>query len=270
MDVDWRVWIERTGNKGARIGPMNSLDLSSFDHDLHPTCIWAASLLHALAREEAAGHRRPRLTEPRLDTWTRFRGRLSSVDLISLIFEDAAVLHRIPFDPCAVGGPLHPNRLPEHVADGWLQGIDALNLDANGADYIIEQARILGLPTRMARSDLHLVKAHQKVLELPGTGGQIAHHLVRSQEDATLQDNVVVACSSWQELTLAGVAALDLGAPHSDFVCPAATAELKNPDHPLRQRSFDFVVGLHPDKGGLFRVEDQLAIWFPSAKILLV
>jgi hypothetical protein len=47
-------------------------------------------------------------------------------------------------------------------------------------------------------------------------------------------------------------------------------ADLRNAEHPLRQRSFDFVVGLHPDKGGLFRVEDQLAIWFPNAKKILV
>ena len=32
----------------------------------------------------------------------------------------------------------------------------------------------------------------------------------------------------------------------------------------------DFVVGLHPTKGGLFRDEDQLAIWFSDARRLLV
>jgi hypothetical protein len=85
-----------------------------------------------------------------------------------------------------------------------------------------------------------------------------------------LQDNFVVACSSWQELTLAGIIALELATPHSDFAVHAGIEELKDSKHPLRQRSFDFVVGLHPDKGGLFQVENQLALWFPSAKILLV
>jgi hypothetical protein len=249
---------------------MTSFDVSALSDTQHPTGLWAASLLHALARDEAAGRRRPRLTEPKLDTWTRFRGRLSSVDLVLLLFEDAAVLHRIPFDPEAVGGSLRPSRLPESVTDGWLEAIGSLPLTTAGADYILEQARLLGLPTRMARSDLHVVKAHQKVLELPGTGGQLAHHLVSSQRDLTLQDNFVVACGSWQELTLAGVVALELGAPHSDFTTRADAADLKNPEHPIRQRSFDFVVGLHPDKSGLFRVEDQLAIWFPTAKLLLV
>lgn len=249
---------------------MPSLDTSSLSDAQRPTGVWAASLLLAIARDEAAGRRRPALTEPKLATWTRFRGRLSSVDLVSLLLEDAAVLHRVPFDPEAIGGPLRPDQLPEAVTDAWLASIPSLPLDTKGPDYIVEQARLLGLPARLARSDLHVVKAHQKVLELPGTGGQLAHHLITHQRDLTLQDNVIVACSSWQELTLAGIIALDLGAPHTDFAVRAEPADLKHPEHPLRRRSFDFVVGLHPDKGGLFRVEDQLAIWFSTAKVLLV
>lgn len=249
---------------------MQGFDVSKLTDLQRPAGIWAASLLHAIARDEAAGRRRPALTEPKLDTWTRFRGRLNSVDLISLLFEDAAVLHRMPFDPDALGEPLRPDRLPESITDAWLQSIESLRLDTSGPEYILEQARLLGLPTKLARSDLHVVRAHQKVLELPGTGGQLAHHLIGSQKDLTLQDNFAVACGSWQELTLAGVIALELGAPRSDFITRAEIADLKNAEHPLRQRSFDFVIGLHPDKGGLFRVEDQLAIWFPTAKVLLV
>jgi hypothetical protein len=247
-----------------------AFDVSILSEELRPTGIWAASLLHALARDEASGRRRPRLTEPNLDTWSRFRGRLESTDLISLLFEDAAVLHPVPFDPRAVGAALRPEMLPELVASRWLASLGTLPLTTSGPDYILEQARLLGLPTRMARSELHTLKPHQKVLELPGTGGQLAHHLLTNQKDLRLQDNFAVACGSWQELTLAGVVALELGAPHSDFATRAEVEDLKSPSHPLRQRSFDFVVGLHPDKGGLFRVEDQLAIWFPSAKILLV
>lgn len=249
---------------------MTAFDVSALSDSQRSTGLWAASLLHALARDEAAGRRRPRLTESKLDTWARFRGRLTSTDFVSLLFEDAAVLHRVPFDPNAVGAPLRPERLPESITDGWIKSIESLALDTAGADYILEQAKLLGLPTRMARSDLHVVKSHQRVLELPGTGGQLAHHLVSGQSDITLQDNFVVACASWQELTLAGIVALELGAPHSDFAMRVENADLKNPDHSVRQRSFDFVVGLHPDKGGLFRVEDQLAIWFPTAKVLLV
>lgn len=248
----------------------HGLDVAALKDDQRPTGLWAASLLHAIAREEAAGRRTQRLTEPKLDTWTRFRGRLGSVDLIALLFEDAAVIHRIPFDASAVGTPIRPERLPASVADVWLKSIGALPLSSPASEYVLEQARLLGLPTRMARSDLHVVKPHQKVLELPGTGGQLAHHLVTAQRDLTLQDNFAIACTSWEELTQAGIVALDVGAPHSDFVMRVDVEELKDPGHALRQRTFDFVIGLHPDKGGLFRIQDQLAIWFPTAKVLLV
>jgi hypothetical protein len=156
---------------------------------------FSASLLHALARDEAAGRRRPRLTEPKLDSWTRFRGRLGSVDLVTLLFEDAAVLHRIPFDPEALGGSLRPSRLPEWVTDGWLQSIGSLRLTEAAADYTPGQARLLGLPTGMARTDLHAVKAHQKVLELPGTGGQLAQRSLHGPAaiDQLTQQLLVVA-----------------------------------------------------------------------------
>lgn len=234
------------------------------------TGAWAAALLHAIARDEHAGRRTQRLTEPKLDTWSRFRGRLGPQDLVALLFEDAAVLHRIPFDASAIGAEFRVDRLPTTVVDEWLRSIDSTLPDVAGNEYILEQARLLGLQTRLARSELHVVKPHQKVLELPGTGGQLAHHLVSVQKDLLLQDNVVVACSTWQELTLAGIVALELGAPHSDFVIRADADALKDAGHPLRQRSFEFVVGLAPDKGGQFRIEDQLAIWFPNAKVLLV
>lgn len=249
---------------------MPSFDISSLTEEQRPTGLWMASLLYAIARDEAAGRRTQRLTEPKLDTWSRFRGRLTSIDLISLLFEDAAVIHRVPFDPAAAGGPIRPDRLPEVVADAWLKSVAVLPLSNSSADYVSEQARLLGLSTKMARSDLHVVKPHQKVLELPGTGGQLAHHFVTAQRDLTLQDNFVVACASWQELTLAGIIALELGAPHSDFAMRLEADALKDASQPLRQRTFDFVVGPHPDKGGLFRIENQLEIWFPTAKVLFV
>lgn len=249
---------------------MGDLDLTGLASHQRPTGTWAAALLRALARDEAAGRRPVRLTEPQLATWTRFRGRLNATDLLSLLFEDAAVLHKVPFDPGTLGDAVRLAQLPPDVAASWLTALAATDLKAPGTDYIAEQARLLGLPTRMARSELHLVRSHQKVLELPGTGGQLAHHIVSTQRDVTLQDNFLLACDSWQELTLAGVVALDLGAPHTDFITKLSDADLRDPGHPLRQRSFDFVIGLHPDKGGLFRVEDHLAIWFPTAKFLLV
>jgi hypothetical protein len=249
---------------------MRGLDVAGLTNVQQSTGVWAASLLHAIARDEAAGRRTPRLTEPKLDTWSRFRGRLTSTDFIALLFEDAAVLHRVPFDPHAVGAPVDLERIPETLADAWLTSIGSLLRTQSDSDYVVDQARLLGLPTRMARSDLQIVRSHQRVLELPGTGGQLAHHIVSTQRGLTIQDNFLIACSTWQELTLAGIVGLELASPHSDFVFRVEIDQLRDAQHPLRQRSFDFVIGLHPDKGGLFRVENQLAIWFPTAKILLV
>jgi len=189
---------------------------------------------------------------------------------VALLFEDAAVLHPVPFDARALGADLRLDRLPPAAAEGWLRALPELDLHGDSVEYVTAQARLLGLPTRLARSDLHVVKPHQKVLELPGTGGQLAHHLVSTQPGLTLQDNVAVACRSWQELALAGVVALELGAPNADFASRADLDDLRDAAHPLRQRSFDFVVGLDPGKGGLFRAADQLEIWFSGAKILLV
>jgi hypothetical protein len=249
---------------------MPSLDLAGFSPDLRPTATWASALFLAIARAEAASRMPLRLTEPGLATWARFRGRLTSADLLALLFEDAAVLHGGPFRPSSLGAPLRVESLPERLVDTWLRDLDTLPLSGDSPAYILDQARRLGLPTRLARSDLHAVKPHQRVLELPGTAGQLAFHLVTSQPGLTLQDNVTVACDTWQERTLAAIVALELNAPRTDFILPVTLDALRAPDHPLRTRGFDFVVGLHPDKGGLFREQDQLAIWFPSATIVLV
>lgn len=266
---------------------MKSLDLTGVSPDHQATATWAAVLLHAIAREEAATRLPPRLTEPGLPTWNRFKGRLTATDFLDLLFEDAAVLHQVPFAATAVEAPARVDRLPVHLAEKWLKSISELDLAMEPVDYVIEQAKLLGLPFRMARANLHAVKPHQKVLELPGTGGQLAHHLVSTNKDLSLQANFTIACATWQELTLAGIVALACGAPPGDFIVRANAAALKDladaskkqstfafalrrAEHPLRQRAFDFVIGLSPEKGGAFKVEDELAIWFPTAKIVLV
>ena len=239
-----------------------------------PSSAWGEALVLALGREEAAGRQVPRLTEAGVPTWNRFRGRLKGRDFLGLLFEDASVLHAIPFDPTKLsaltGVDISLSQIPEDLADQWLHRLQDLDMSVEGPNYILEQARLLGVPMRMARADLHVVKPHHKVLELPGTGGQLAHHLVSTHPGLSLQENFVLACETWKELTLAGIVALDLRSPTSEFIVRAEPSDLKLPEHPLRQQSFDFVIGLHPDKGGMFRVENQLAIWFPSATILLV
>jgi hypothetical protein len=229
---------------------------------------YARTLFDALVRDEASGRRGPRLTEAGQATWQRFRGRLGSADLLRLLAEDGAVLHPIPFAPGQVGVSL--DDVEDAAIDQLLVDLPARDLTRPGAEYIESQAQLLGVPTRLARSELHQVKPHQKVLELPGTGGQLCHHLVSTQAGLSLQGNCMIACGSWPELVLAGCVALELGAPNSSFIVSATAEDLKHDQHPLRQQRFDFVVGLRPEKGGKLMAADQLALWFHGAKLVLV
>src|SRR6266852_4989490 len=99
-------WRRRSRGHFAEGSLMRSLDVADLTNEQRPTGVWAAALLHALARDEAAGRRPQRLTEPKLDTWSRFRGRLTSAGFVALLFEDAAVIHHVPFDSSALGGPI--------------------------------------------------------------------------------------------------------------------------------------------------------------------
>jgi hypothetical protein len=229
---------------------------------------YAAALLAALARDEVAGRRSPRLTEPGQATWQRFRGRLGSADFLRLLAEDGAVLHPVPFATSRIGVPL--DDVDDALVDGLIGKLTSKDLRRSPAEYIESQAQLLGVPTKLARSELHQVKPHQKVLELPGTGGQLCHHLVTTQTGLTLQVNCTIACGTWTELVLAGIVGLDLAAPNSAFIVAATAAELASDQHPLRQQRFDFVVGLRPEKGGKLKVADQLALWFHGAKLVLV
>jgi|JI10StandDraft_1071094.scaffolds.fasta_scaffold64410_2 hypothetical protein len=231
---------------------------------------YVQALLRALARDEALGCRPPRLTEAGLATWQRFRGRLGSAELVQLLAEDGAVVYPLPFDPARVRAPFDLAQLDDDVVDDLLRALPMLPLTQPAAEYIDDQAKRLGVTPRLARSELHQVKAHQKVLELPGTGGLLAHHLVTTQEGLSLHQNCTIACDGWRELTLAGVIALDREAPRTDFIVAASAADLTDPAHPLRQASFDVVVGRRPDKGGQLHAADQLALWFHGAKIVLV
>lgn len=233
------------------------------------TDVYASVLLEAIAREEASGRRAARLTEAGQATWQRFRGRLGSADFLRLLAEDAAVVHALPFAASRVGVSL--DGLRDDVVDRFISDLPNADLTRSSAAYIEAQARRLGLPTKLTRSDLHQVKVHQKVLELPGTGGQLCHHLVSTQPDLKLQVNCTIACGTWAELALAGIVALDLGAPNSDTIVATTADELKKNDkHPLRQQRFDFVVGLKPEKGGKFVAADELELWFHGAKLLFV
>lgn len=84
---------------------------------MEPTARWASALAYALARDELAGRRPARLTEPEHATWARFKGRLESPDLLALLFENAAVTHAVPFAAEHLGQTMRLDRLPASTVD---------------------------------------------------------------------------------------------------------------------------------------------------------
>jgi hypothetical protein len=229
---------------------------------------YVEAVLHAIARDEVSGRRPPRLTEPGLATWERFRGRMGLWHFAQLVLEDAAVLLPVPFDVSQLQtDDIDMSGIDAAWVATWLAELTTIDLSASGADYILTQAGRLDVNSRLARSDLHQVKPHQKVLELPSTGGQLAYHLVTTQPDLYLQSNFHVACGSWQELALAGILALECHAPDAQFTAFDPNLSFARDD--VRRQNWDFVVGATTDKGGRFGFE-RLHELFPSAKVILV
>lgn len=243
---------------------MAELSTRFVPEELRDAATYATAALHALAREEALERRTPpRLLEPSMATWQQFRGRLTPTDLLDLLLEDAAVTQPAAFQPPADVGALA--QLPVSAVDEWLEALRDLDLTAEGSEYLHSQAKRLGIATRMARSELHRLRPHHRVLELPRSGGQLAYHLVTSQDDLFLQQNFTIACHDWRDATLGALVAVELGV--SGDAPTAIDPELEGARS--AQPTFDYVVGLHPDKGGSFE-QGELQEWFPDATVLLV
>ncbi len=228
---------------------------------------YAAAILHALARDEHAGRRPPRLTEDGLATWQRFRHLLGPRHFLELLAEDAAVGHSVPFEAHALLDGPGLESLDDQLVGKWIEALPELDLDADSVAYIQAQARLLGIGDRMARADLHKVQAHHKVLELPGSGGQLSHYLAY-RDGIYIQDAVSIACKDNSELILAGLVAVELGAPDARAFA-GVDPELREARQDTRRTSFHYVVGRPPDKGGLYKKERLLEI-FPTATVILV
>jgi hypothetical protein len=239
------------------------LEIQALPGSLMPTARFAAAAVVALGREEALGRRPKRLLEPGLATWQQFRGRMGALELVELLCEDAAVTQPSGFTRPTEILPL--SAVPAAQVDAWLAELPALGLDGDGEDYVTAQAKRLGLSTRMARSGLHKMQSHHKVLELPGSGGQLSYFVAR-RDGLFLQDVFTIACTDWTELALAGFVSVELG------LSGAAAPALVDPQlRAVRDAgtAFDFVIGITPDKGGSFD-ESKLRGWFPHATVLLV
>lgn len=233
--------------------------------DVRREALYVAAALHAIAREELRGRWPQRLLEPNRATWAAFRGRLDERALVQLLLEDAAVTHPHPFRREGLFGGIEPVELvPGDLVRRWVEAAPGVGAPP-AADYVLAQARLLGVTTKLARSDLPAMQAHHRALELPGTGGQLAHHVLSTQTGLTIRDNFVIACGTREELILAGLIATELGVGgelplHLD---PQLTAVL------AARAAFDFVFGVSPEKGGPLPKERLLEL-FPTARVVLV
>ncbi|MCA9600001.1 MAG: hypothetical protein KC776_42150 [Myxococcales bacterium] len=190
---------------------------------------------------------------------------MGAKDLLELLREDAAVTQPLAFSPPSAVELMPFARLDGGALDGWLEQIGARPSGENGDDYLTAQAKRLDLPTRMAKADLHKMKPHHKALELPGTGGQLAHHVVTTQEGIYFQDVFTVACRDWRDFTLATLVAVELGlAGQPPVVIDPELSRMRS-----RGEQFDYVLGVAQEKGGLYE-EADLKRFFPRAKVVLV
>jgi hypothetical protein len=225
------------------------LQLPALPPDVAIAATYVAATIRALAREEHHGRRARRLLEPNLATWNRFRGRMGARDLFELVLEDAAVTQAEPFHAAAIlEAPEALDAVPEALIADLLAAAPKLPLDASSSDYIEGQATLLGITARPALGDLRRIQAHDRVLELPGTGGRIAAHLLQTQPGLSLKDVFTIACGTWQERVLAGLVAVESGAVGEVRILLDPTlAHVRDTGI-----TFTVVFGLKPEKGGLF------------------
>ncbi len=227
---------------------------------------YAAATLLALAREEQAGRRDKRILEPDQATWNIFRGRLGHRAFLELLLEDAAVRQPFPFDAAsALRHDVALADVPDATITSWMAELNRIDLTAPGLDYVAAQAKLLNVSTRGAKADLHKVKPFHKILELPGSGGQLAHHIAHNQPELVFRDVFTIAAGNRNEWILAGLLAVECRAEGPDLAIkiePSLDA--------WRGQQFDYVVGLAPDKGGHFDRAAVAAVVPPNATILLV
>lgn len=230
----------------------------------------AEQLMLALARREHHNRATARLTEPGLPTWKAFRGNLSYHHLLALLAEDAAVRFPLPADVNAVLQASTTQSLadiPANTVVHWLDQLTVDRLGADRADALAAMARALGLPHRFAGASLHKLQSATRVLELPGTGGQLIARALERSPDAVLHVNGTVLTSGWADRAMAGLVAMELDAPHQRFIHD--DPDLSWAADPDNRSRFDLVFGLLPEKGGHYD-KNALEQRFPVSTIVLV
>lgn len=199
--------------------------------------------LREIARLERRGLRPPRLTEPDHERWHRVRRKLGWVELIELLHEDLA------------------DAFPTSFALGRWRSPPTVGLDEAAAKALIDEAgraddsdtpaflrvvcRGLGLMDGGNVAALPKVQAHQRALELPGTGGRIGVYQVTTHGGLSFPENFTFIADTDEERIAIGIAAAELRANAPKIV---SSAELR-----AERPKFDHVFGIkgYPSAEGL-------------------
>jgi hypothetical protein len=235
--------------------------------DLNALQSLTGCFLGAVARREHRGRAPSRLLEAGRATWTQFRGNLNLPHLVGLLAEDVAVRFALPADLRRVAGPENPYRwsdVADPVVHRILASLGEESLVEPTASALARWSKDLGLPSRFAAASLHKVQSTRRVLELPGTGGHLAARALESSPEAFLHTNFTVLTSDWRDRALAGLVAMELDAPHVEFI--HQDPDLAFATDPARRNDFDLVFGI---KSGPWS-EADLVPKFPRATLVLV
>ncbi len=191
---------------------------TAFAHTQTEITQFLQASLRAIIRAETEGRLPNRFTDTGQAVWKTFRNELTAADLVALAIEDVGRAMPIPFAP-GQWWPGWPDWALLHQspteAEQWIE--EALSqIEQPREAYLRAQASLLDIdvPPDGGIVALPTPQAHEKWLELPGTGGWIAYSLCsRSEAKLYLWENFDILCNTPQEMLLAGLIAWELGAP---------------------------------------------------------
>jgi hypothetical protein len=199
--------------------------------------------LREIARLERGGLRPPRVTELDHERWHRVRRKLGWVAFIELLHEDLA------------------DAFPTSFALNRWATVPTLGLDEPTAKALVDEAgrpddadllgflrvvcRGLGLMEGGNVAALPKVQAHQRALELPGSGGRIAAYQVTTHGGLSFPEHFTFVADTDEERVAIGIAAAELRANAPKIL---SSAELRS-----ARPTFDHVFGIkgYPSAEGL-------------------
>ncbi len=183
---------------------------------------WTLRAIARMERDTNRALRRPRLTETGWSTWRRIAGRAGTGEFIRLLHDDLAGafptafdLHRWSSDPLVGMSEADATALAESAL---------VDEESDTVTFLRAAAAALGMPAAGSVSSLPKVQAHQRVVELPGTGGRIAAQQVLTHIDLSFDRQFVYVADTFAERLLIGIAALELRSNPPEII---TTADLK-------------------------------------------